>query len=89
MNEFLAAPESGFPFLPIALAAQSLPAGLALHFFMKEAFAAPASGLPFLPIAFDSQLEGAGMGAVCANAEDVINKLARRNAVVRNIGLSG
>jgi hypothetical protein len=76
------------------LAAQPLSAGALapLHFFKNDALAAPASGLPFFPTAFDSQLveSAAAAGAgVCAIATDVINKLARRKAVVRNMGISG
>jgi hypothetical protein len=76
MNELLAAPASGLPFLSIAFAAHaddlSGADAEASHFCMNEVLAAPASGFPFLSIAFASQLApgapAVGEGVVCACA---------------------
>src|SRR5690348_11061705 len=62
MKLALAAPASGLPFAPTALALQAA----AVHFFMNAVFAAPVSGLPFLPTAWVSQ-------EPCANAEPAAN----------------
>lgn len=86
MNEFLAAPASGLPFLSIAFAAHaddlSSAGAEASHFFMNEFLAAPASGFPFLSTAFASQLaSGApavGEAVFCANA-----MLAHKKAPVK------
>src|SRR6185437_11659095 len=48
--EVFAAPESGLPFLSIALASQSAFASF-VHLAMNEVLAAPASALPFLSTA--------------------------------------
>jgi hypothetical protein len=60
MNEVLAAPDSGLPFLPIAFCAQPDPAlappfASASQYLTKEGLAASASGFPALLIALDSQ----------------------------------
>jgi len=62
MNEFLAAPAKGLPFLSIALSAH--PDGAAAlvsasHFLIDEAFAAPASGFPSLLTALASHSDAA------------------------------
>lgn len=83
INEALAAPARGLPFLPIALSAQPDPAAAppfasASHFFMKDVFAAPERGLPSLPMALAAQSDAAGAAGAdfaavgaCANATRV------------------
>jgi len=65
MNEFFAAPLSGFPSDPTAFAEQVS----RLHLFMKLVRAAPASGFPSLVIALLSHVPGTG--APCPAAEPI------------------
>ena len=66
INDVLAAPANGFPFLSTAFSSQAEVLSEAIspsHFFIKEDFAAPLSGLPFLSTAFASQLDAVGAAA--------------------------
>ncbi len=73
MKLFLAAPESGFPLLPMALSLQ--------HFFIKLVLAAPASGLPSLPTALFAQ----DWAIADATAKDVIRAAKAIRFIVLSI----